>query len=898
MLLMNPFFSEAIRALAACSLLLSLPNALCWSIAAELDATRFEKTVVTPGLIQPMEMAIAFDGRVFLIELAGLLKMIDPKSGEVEVVGKLEVTTAQENGLIGLELDPNFAQNGWIYLHYSPPRFSGQRISRFDFRDNQLDLASEKILFSYEEQRRECCHHAGSMEFGPDGNLYIGTGDNTNPFNDSEGFAPLDERADRQPWDAQRSSGNTKSYNGKILRIRPEADGTYSIPDGNLFPKDGFIGHPEIYVMGCRNPWRLNIDQRTGYLYWGDVGPDAGSDGPRGPRGYDEVNQARTAGNYGWPYFIGNNRAYSMVNFATKEISAAQDPSHPMNNSVNNTGSNQLPPARPPLIYYPAGSSDEFPALANGGRTACAGPVYYFDEKVKSDNKFPAEYHSTLFAFEWSRNAIYAAHLDTDSNLKSVERFLPGMSFIRPIDLQFDTNGSLYVIEYGETWGVNKDAQLVRVDYVRGNRAPVAVAKAEGNIGREPLTVKLSAQGSADKDGDRLNYQWKSIRTGDAQQTQRILATSEVAEAEFTEPGSYTVELEVSDRAGARNVMSLPVIVGNAKPAIEFLLPKEGEFFDPSEPIQYHVVVRDQEDGTSDFEEAEEKDLKPIESTAPNRVFVEASAVKSDNVQTTDPPGLALIRKSDCFNCHAVNRPLVGPTFVDIANKYRDQPHQVDMSATRVIQGSTGVWGKVAMLPHSQHTREQVLQMVEYVFSVKADASNPSTRGFRSQLALTQPLDTVRLEATYTDLGRGDIPALSGTASIVLRSRHIQAESADEFKGTQPLADDKAEGKKFMGAIEHDGFLRFKDIPLDQTKRIVVRAASAGAGGQIEVHLGQPDGALLGQVNIEVNGDWLAFSEKVIELNGINTRNDVYLVFKNEKNRGGLMNVDSVEFQK
>ena len=263
--------------------------------------------------MQPMEMAIAADGRIFMIELAGLVKTIDPKSGKAEVVGKLEVTTAQENGLIGLALDPNFASNGWIYLQYSPPEFSGQRVSRFDFRNNAVDLSSEKILFTYEEQRRECCHHAGSMEFGPDGNLYIGTGDNTNPFNDSEGFAPLDEREGRAPWDAQRSAGNTKSYNGKILRIHPEANGTYSIPDGNLFPKDGSIGHPEIYVMGCRNPWRLNIDQRTGILYWGDVGPDAGSDGPRGPRGYDEVNQARKAGNYGWPYFIGKNRAYSLL---------------------------------------------------------------------------------------------------------------------------------------------------------------------------------------------------------------------------------------------------------------------------------------------------------------------------------------------------------------------------------------------------------------------------------------------------------------------------------------------------------------------------------------------------------------------------------------------------------
>ncbi len=875
-----------------------LKSTFCGSMPAqEFDATRFEKSVVSTGLIQPMEMAIAPDGRIFLIELAGLVKTIDPGSGQAELVGRLQVTTAQENGLIGLELDPNFATTGWIYLQYSPPDFSGQRISRFDFRDNAIDLSSEKILFSYEEQRRECCHHAGSMEFGPDGNLYIGTGDNTNPFNDSEGFAPLDEREDRAPWDAQRSAGNSKSYNGKILRIRPEPDGTYSIPDGNLFPKDGSIGHPEIYVMGCRNPWRLNIDQRTGILYWGDVGPDAGSDGPRGPRGYDEVNQARTAGNYGWPYFIGNNRAYSGFDFKTKEIGAPQDPMHPVNNSVNNTGARELPPARPAMLYYPAGNSEEFPEVGSGGRTACAGPVYYFDSKAKSENKFPSHFDATLFAFEWSRNAIYAVHLDEASNLKSVERFLPEMTFVRPIDLQFDSSGSLYVIEYGETWGVNKDSQLVRIDYVRGNRAPTAVAKAFGNIGREPLSVKLSAEGSSDKHGDSLSYQWKAIRTGSTQQTQRLLAKTEYAEAEFTEPGTYAVELEVSDSAGARSVLSLPVIVGNARPIVEFVTPRNGDFYNPHEPIKYQVVVRDQEDGISDFEEAESKGLEPIESTAPSRLFVEATAAKPSNDPANEPTGLALIRKSDCFNCHAVNRALVGPTFVDIANKYRDQPHQLDQSVARVLQGSTGVWGKVAMLPHSQHTREQVLQMVEYVFSVRADTSNPSARGFRNVLEVKQPMDLVRIEATYTDLGRDEIPPLSAASAIVLRSRRIQAESADEYKGARPLGADQAEGKKFMGAIEHDGYLCFKQISLDQCRQIVIRAASAGAGGMVEARRGSTTGPLLGRVAVEVNGDWHAFSEKAIELENANGREDVYLVFRNEKNRGGLMNIDSVEFK-
>ena len=77
---------------------------------------------------------------------------------------------------------------------------------------------------------------------------------------------------------------------------------------------------PEIYVMGNRNPWRVSIDNKNGYLYWGEVGPDAATDSTYGPRGYDEFNQARKAGNFGWPYFIGDNMAYAKYNYADNTL--------------------------------------------------------------------------------------------------------------------------------------------------------------------------------------------------------------------------------------------------------------------------------------------------------------------------------------------------------------------------------------------------------------------------------------------------------------------------------------------------------------------------------------------------------------------------------------------------
>ncbi len=860
---------------------------------------RFEVHEIATGLTQPMELDLGPDGEIYMIELGGVLKVIDPATGSSKEIGRLEVTTAQENGLIGLALDPNFAENHWLYLQYSPPEFSGQHISRFTLVDGRLDLASEKVLFTYEEQRRECCHHAGSLEFGPDGTLYIGTGDNTNPFDDSQGYAPIDQRKDREPWDAQRTAGNTKNYNGKILRIKPEPDGTYSIPDGNLFPKDGSIGHPEIYVMGCRNPWRINVDSETGNLYWGDVGPDAGGDSPRGSRGYDEINQAREAGNFGWPYFIGNNFAYPIINFETGEIGPPLDPAAPQNHSVNNTGSTTLPPAQPAMVFYPGGASEQFPAAGSGGRTACAGPVYHYRDDLDATTKFPKAFDDALFAYDWSRNGFWTIHFDSIGGFERLERFLPNRTFVRPIDMVFDHAGSLLVIEYGETWGVNPDARLVRIDYIRGNRTPTAVAQAEGAVGREPLSVSLSASGSSDRDGDPLLYRWTAVSSGE-NPTRRLLGETSDVTASFDTPGVYTVELEVRDPAGSRSTTSLPVVVGNTLPSVRFLEPRDGDFFTPGEPLHYRLAVRDPEDGASDFDELEEagdESWEPIEATAATRLFVEAIPQQSQNATAEVPAGLAMIKKSDCLNCHAPHRRLVGPSFLEVADKYRDQPHALADSVSRVLKGSTGVWGKVGMLPHSQHTPAEVQQMVSYVYSVTADSVNPQYQGFVNDVPVDAEAAAITFVASYTDLGRDTIPPLTGQATVTLRSRTIQAEAADEYRGTQPLNSDRAEGKTFMGAINHDGFLRFTDINLATVNAISIQAASAGAGGTVEVRFGSFDGPLLGSTPVEVNGDWEAFSTKQIDLVPTTERGDLYLVFQNAQNRGGLMNVDSITFR-
>ena len=241
------------------------------------EENRFMKVVLEDNLREPMELEMLPDGKLLFIERRGAVRLFDPAVDSSSLIQTMKVSSLHEDGLLGLALDPNFKDNNWLYFFYSDPSEDKQKIARFsmaaDYRS--IDMDSEKVLLEIPTQREECCHSAGSLEFGPDGLLYIALGDNTNPHG-SDGYSPSDERSDRSPWDAQKSSANTMDLRGKILRIKPEADGTYSIPEGNLFTDGGLEGRPEIFVMGCRNPFRISIDQRTSYLYWGEVGPDAG----------------------------------------------------------------------------------------------------------------------------------------------------------------------------------------------------------------------------------------------------------------------------------------------------------------------------------------------------------------------------------------------------------------------------------------------------------------------------------------------------------------------------------------------------------------------------------------------------------------------------------------------
>ncbi|MCC7541554.1 MAG: ThuA domain-containing protein [Deltaproteobacteria bacterium] len=563
----------------------------------DCEATRddaFEIVVLEPSTRQPMSLDVLPDGRVLFVERGGRVRLHDPALGLTSVAAELPVFSGHEDGVLGVALAPDFATTGHVFVYWSPDDSPVQRLSRFVLAGERLDLGTERIVLEVPVQREECCHSAGSIAFHPSGDLYVSTGNNTNPFA-SDGFSESDERPGRAHWDAQRTSANTDDLRGKILRIHPEPDGSYSIPAGNLFPEDGSAGRPEIYAMGFKNPFRIEIDAETGWLYVGDVGPDAQNDvASRGPRGYDELEQIRRPGNYGWPYCVGPNLAYRDYDFATGASGESFDCRNLVNDSPNNTGARVLPPGEIPLLSYPYDEIADLPVLGSGGRTVLAGPVYRTPVRDRDSTALPSYYEGTALVAEFSRNWIVAVHLDDEGGFLHVEPFLPRATFRRPIDLDVGPDGRLYMLEFGTEWGDNDEARLTRIDYAGGRHTPRAVASATPRNGPVPLEVRLDSTGTTDPDGDALALRWDLDGDGD------VDAEGPTARHTYDVPGRYLARLEAEDPSGRVGRTSVEIVAGNSAPVVTIELPAEGDTFAWGERVPYRVRVEDAEDGSSD----------------------------------------------------------------------------------------------------------------------------------------------------------------------------------------------------------------------------------------------------------------------------------------------------------
>lgn len=834
-------------AVAACIILTSVsPHA--FTIADEsFDPYRLEKQVVISACNDPMQLEVLDKDRVLFIERAGDVKLGGIGS-EVVTIGRVPVAVFGEVGLLGLACDPAFDSNGWVYLFFCPedaPRT--MRLSRFTIEDERLLNSSEAQLLSYEIDVEGAIHMGGGLCFDSAGNLIIGTGDNCPPIAE----LPIDFRSGKSGFDALRTSGNTNDLRGKILRIHPEANGTYTIPKGNLF-NSSEVGRREIFAMGCRNPFRVNVDPTTGAVTWGDVGPNIQEDLNIGVNGFDEFNHTRVAGNFGWPMFVGDNEAYRRFDFETRIAGEKFDVENPINDSPNNDGSRILPKPMPAKLWYPSTASTRFPSFGIGGRSAMSGPVYQLppndmpaSSRTGDDSKerlnLPEYFSGKWFIYEWTRNWIQTVSLDKDGDVQSVEPFMPDSLFRKPIDLEFASEGTLYVIEYGDTWGNNTDSQISRVVYRRGNRAPKAVIRAESTAGHLPFLTRLSAKESSDPDGDMLTYRWSL--NGD-----ELTSQIAVTEVQIDTPGIHTATVTVVDADGAMSTESIELRVGNSRPEVTIQHPQHGSFLDWSETLHYLVDVNDVED-----EAAEADEIPSNRIVTSYRMVNRRSGAGSQN---TDP-GLTAMRKTTCFSCHTTNSLSAGPAYLTVAERYSGQPDALEKLASKVVTGGAGVWGSKPMPPHPQHTVAEARTMIRWILSLADAGVSPLQTGKHGFLrvetkaeALVQGLE---ITSEYTDNGISGLPdalRLRGEDKCFLHARNKLAAFADAMHEVSVV--DVFEGGVGMTANLHPGsWFAYQDMRLEETNRIRIMLAANGQNpGDLVVRINSPVGKEIGRLNL------------------------------------------------
>lgn len=746
----------------------------------------------TAGVGEPIDLAVLPDSRVLHTTRGGQVRLTDPSQGTTTVVNTIDVYANSEDGLQTITLDPDFEENGWVYLYYAPrvmdapyptttapgsapntlpagadasywDQWKGyNQLSRFKWNaaTSSLDLATEQKIIKVEVQRGQCCHVAGDVAFDNDGNVLLATGDNTPAGTPGAGgYAPMNDRPGFNPgFDARRGSGNSNDLRGKILRIDVQEDGSYTIPSGNLFAPGTAGARPEIFAMGLRNPFRIDFDPATGAVTWGDYGPDAGTaNADRGPMGYVEWQSTTVPINGGWPFCHGPNANYSNWDYETLTVRGWYDCAGTLvNPSPYNTGLQSLPAATAPQLWYGDQPTHQpWPEFGSGGQAPMGGPTYRYDEENTSATKFPAYWDGKAFMGEFSRDRIFAfSQDDPDGPVTKIEDFLPNSALVAAgmpvwdnvMDMEFGPDGSLYVLDYGDGFfRPNPDAGLYRVDYVVGIKGPRAVLDASVTSGDGPLAVEFDASGSSHPDDLGLSFAWDFENSGTFTQGDAVESYT------YAEDGQYQARVRVTDTSGRVSLASVTITVGNTAPVVEIVSPVDGSFTDWGDEVAFEVKVTD-----------------PDETIDCSRVLW-SYGLGHDNTHTHP-----LFTGSGC---------------------------------TATIQ-------------------------------ISLEAGHGETENIYAQIG-----------ASYTDLGTATAPALGGDDVVLLNPRALQAEHSDAKSGETTVVDDEsAAGFRYLSGLGEGEWIAYDPVELGGITGVELRAKGAG---EVTMRWGDADGDVIGTFDVD-----------------------------------------------
>lgn len=310
-----------------------------WGRAASGLPPEFQDVRVVSGLSKPTAMQFAQDGRLFVAQQGGQLRVIKNGALLSTPFVTLPVDSSGERGLLGVAFDPNFLSNHYVYVFYTATTPSSHnRISRFKANGDVADtIESEVVILDFDNLSGATNHNGGAMHFGQDGKLYAGHGDNA-------------------------SGSNSQTLNnllGKIIRMNPVPDPTAQVPTDNPFFATATGRNRLIWTMGLRNPFTFGIQPGTGLTYVNDVGQST----------WEEIDEARAGRNFGWPTTEGLFNSSSFPQFTNPVHSYRHKATTPSDCAI--TGG---------AFYNP--SVPTFPASYVGKyffADYCSGWIYYID---------------------------------------------------------------------------------------------------------------------------------------------------------------------------------------------------------------------------------------------------------------------------------------------------------------------------------------------------------------------------------------------------------------------------------------------------------------------------------------------------------------------------------------